>query len=75
MRIGPFTVEVSETLKIKNPNATPVAFKVKTTAPKQYVWPHTPFICQKENRMLTRGLCSLFQVLRPSKFWAHRTEP
>jgi len=32
----PFTVEVSESLKIRNPNSTPVAFKVKTTAPKQY---------------------------------------
>ncbi|KAK3904097.1 PapD-like protein [Staphylotrichum tortipilum] len=32
----PFTVEASQILKIKNPNATPVAFKVKTTAPKQY---------------------------------------
>ncbi|KAL1854798.1 hypothetical protein VTK73DRAFT_8696 [Phialemonium thermophilum] len=32
----PFTVEVSEILKIKNPNTAPVAFKVKTTAPKQY---------------------------------------
>ncbi|KAK7946718.1 uncharacterized protein PG986_011039 [Apiospora aurea] len=32
----PFTVEVSEVLKIRNPNTTPVAFKVKTTAPKQY---------------------------------------
>ncbi|CAK7265438.1 phosphatidylinositol-binding protein scs2 [Sporothrix epigloea] len=32
----PFTVEVSETLRIRNPNSTPVAFKVKTTAPKQY---------------------------------------
>lgn len=32
----PFTVEVSQTLKISNPNASPVAFKVKTTAPKQY---------------------------------------
>ncbi|CAK7568064.1 MAG: phosphatidylinositol-binding protein scs2 [Sporothrix epigloea] len=32
----PFTVEVSETLIIRNPNPTPVAFKVKTTAPKQY---------------------------------------
>jgi hypothetical protein len=33
----PFNVEVSQTLTIKNPNTTPVAFKVKTTAPKQYV--------------------------------------
>jgi len=32
----PFTYEVSQTLTIKNPNKTPVAFKVKTTAPKQY---------------------------------------
>ncbi|ORY65522.1 putative integral ER membrane protein Scs2 [Pseudomassariella vexata] len=32
----PFTVEVSEVLKIRNPNTHPVAFKVKTTAPKQY---------------------------------------
>jgi len=32
----PFTQEVSQILKIKNPNHTPVAFKVKTTAPKQY---------------------------------------
>ncbi|EMR67273.1 putative msp domain-containing protein [Eutypa lata UCREL1] len=31
----PFTAEVSETLKIRNPNPHPVAFKVKTTAPKQ----------------------------------------
>ncbi|KFZ15869.1 hypothetical protein V501_02506 [Pseudogymnoascus sp. VKM F-4519 (FW-2642)] len=32
----PFTREVSQVLKIKNPNLTPIAFKVKTTAPKQY---------------------------------------
>ncbi|OBT69685.1 hypothetical protein VE03_00833 [Pseudogymnoascus sp. 23342-1-I1] len=32
----PFTREVSQVLKIRNPNLTPVAFKVKTTAPKQY---------------------------------------
>ncbi|KUJ12130.1 VAMP-associated protein [Mollisia scopiformis] len=32
----PFTSEVSQALKIRNPNMTPVAFKVKTTAPKQY---------------------------------------
>ncbi|KAK4104531.1 VAMP-associated protein [Parathielavia hyrcaniae] len=32
----PFTVEVSQVLKLKNPNTAPVAFKVKTTAPKQY---------------------------------------
>ncbi|KAI1475302.1 VAMP-associated protein [Daldinia eschscholtzii] len=32
----PFTAEVSEVLRIRNPNSHPVAFKVKTTAPKQY---------------------------------------
>lgn len=32
----PFNAEVSQTLTIKNPNTIPVAFKVKTTAPKQY---------------------------------------
>ncbi|KAK1836019.1 vesicle-associated protein 2-2 [Podospora conica] len=32
----PFTVEVAQVLKIKNTNSSPVAFKVKTTAPKQY---------------------------------------
>ncbi|KAI0470699.1 PapD-like protein [Xylariaceae sp. FL0804] len=32
----PFTVEVQEVLRIKNPNPHPMAFKVKTTAPKQY---------------------------------------
>lgn len=33
---GPFTREVGQTLHIKNPNHEPVAFKVKTTAPRQY---------------------------------------
>ncbi|KAH8893516.1 VAMP-associated protein [Thozetella sp. PMI_491] len=32
----PFTVEVAQALKLKNQGANPVAFKVKTTAPKQY---------------------------------------
>ncbi|GJC79709.1 uncharacterized protein ColLi_02547 [Colletotrichum liriopes] len=36
----PFTVEVAQILRIKNPNQSPIAFKecdqVKTTAPKQY---------------------------------------
>ncbi|KXH38375.1 MSP domain-containing protein [Colletotrichum simmondsii] len=32
----PFTVEVARILRIKNPNQSPIAFKVKTTAPKQY---------------------------------------
>ncbi|KAG9087945.1 phosphatidylinositol-binding protein scs2, partial [Ceratobasidium sp. 392] len=34
--IRPFTHSVSSTFAITNPNAYPVAFKVKTTAPKQY---------------------------------------
>ncbi|KAI0389597.1 VAMP-associated protein [Xylariaceae sp. FL0594] len=32
----PFTVEVLENLRIRNTHSHPVAFKVKTTAPKQY---------------------------------------
>jgi len=32
----PFTREVTETLHLRNRNEEPVAFKVKTTAPKQY---------------------------------------
>ncbi|PWW75308.1 VAMP-associated protein [Tuber magnatum] len=32
----PFNHEVIQTLHIRNPNYDPVAFKVKTTAPKQY---------------------------------------
>lgn len=32
----PFNNEVTETLKLSNSNNAPVAFKVKTTAPKQY---------------------------------------
>ncbi|EON68855.1 hypothetical protein W97_08113 [Coniosporium apollinis CBS 100218] len=32
----PFSHEVSQVLRLKNPNSDPVAFKVKTTAPKQY---------------------------------------
>ncbi|KJX95970.1 msp domain-containing protein [Zymoseptoria brevis] len=32
----PFTHEVSQVLRLHNPNSEPVAFKVKTTAPKQY---------------------------------------
>uniref|UniRef100_U9URR0 MSP domain-containing protein n=1 Tax=Rhizophagus irregularis (strain DAOM 181602 / DAOM 197198 / MUCL 43194) TaxID=747089 RepID=U9URR0_RHIID len=32
----PFTQLVKEVLVVRNPNPEPVAFKVKTTAPKQY---------------------------------------
>jgi len=32
----PFNNEVSQSLRLKNPHDEPVAFKVKTTAPKQY---------------------------------------
>ncbi|KAF2117842.1 PapD-like protein [Lophiotrema nucula] len=32
----PFQQEVSQVLRLKNPHSDPVAFKVKTTAPKQY---------------------------------------
>ncbi len=33
---GPFTQLVKEILIVRNPNSEPVAFKIKTTAPKQY---------------------------------------
>ncbi|GAB7361409.1 hypothetical protein MBLNU230_g1465t1 [Neophaeotheca triangularis] len=32
----PFTHEVSQVLRLHNPTSDPIAFKVKTTAPKQY---------------------------------------
>ncbi|KAI9657495.1 MAG: phosphatidylinositol-binding protein scs2 [Trizodia sp. TS-e1964] len=32
----PFQHEVSQVLRLRNPNNDPIAFKVKTTAPKQY---------------------------------------
>ena len=35
--VGPFVHEVSQTLRLHNPTNDPIAFKVKTTAPKQYV--------------------------------------
>ncbi|SPO38578.1 related to SCS2 - required for inositol metabolism [Pseudozyma flocculosa] len=35
-RPGPLTQLVKRTLQVSNPNNQPVAFKVKTTAPKQY---------------------------------------
>ncbi|KAG6003000.1 hypothetical protein E4U43_000981 [Claviceps pusilla] len=34
--VRPFTIEVARTLTIRNTSSTPLAFKVKTTAPKQY---------------------------------------
>lgn len=34
--VGPLTQLVKRTLQVTNPNNQPVAFKVKTTAPKQY---------------------------------------
>ncbi|KAL9585158.1 MAG: hypothetical protein Q9212_001683 [Teloschistes hypoglaucus] len=33
----PFTHEVTQLLRLRNPGTEPIAFKVKTTAPKQYV--------------------------------------
>ncbi|OAL40644.1 hypothetical protein AYO20_00380 [Fonsecaea nubica] len=46
----PFNREVSEILKLTNPNSQPVAFKVKTTAPKQYcVRPNSGIIAPNES--------------------------
>jgi len=41
VQTGPFTQEVSQVLRLHNPTSDPIAFKVKTTAPKQYVPPPT----------------------------------
>ncbi|EXJ55083.1 hypothetical protein A1O7_08008 [Cladophialophora yegresii CBS 114405] len=46
----PFNHEVTETLKLTNSNSQPVAFKVKTTAPKQYcVRPNSGMIQPNES--------------------------
>lgn len=34
--VGPLTRVVKKNIRIENPHATPLAFKVKTTAPKLY---------------------------------------
>lgn len=36
LAIGPLTQVVKRSLLIHNPHPSPIAFKVKTTAPKQY---------------------------------------
>lgn len=36
LQTGPLTQLVKRSLQVSNPNNQPVAFKVKTTAPKQY---------------------------------------
>lgn len=44
--LGPFTHEVSQILRLHNPTSDAIAFKVKTTAPKQYVrLQHTHTTC------------------------------
>lgn len=35
--VGPFTQQVARYLKVRNLHDTPVAYKVKTTAPRRYV--------------------------------------
>jgi len=48
---GPYTDVVESTLKLTNTNAEAMAFKVKTTAPKQYcVRPNSGFIEPNESR-------------------------
>ncbi|TPX14002.1 uncharacterized protein E0L32_005702 [Thyridium curvatum] len=61
----PFTVEVSQILRIKNPNTTPVAFKVKTTAPKQYcVRPNSGRIEPGRDVEVTGMICPVVSELR-----------
>ncbi|TVY54470.1 Vesicle-associated membrane protein-associated protein [Lachnellula suecica] len=74
----PFTTEVSQSLKIRNPNTTPVAFKVKTTAPKQYVY--TPIwlrICLLRGRTDTASAPTLEEssLERKSRSLAMKQEP
>jgi MSP (Major sperm protein) domain len=40
--IGPFTVQVGRSLKVKNVDELPIAYKVKTTAPRRYAQPPLP---------------------------------
>ncbi|KAI1439271.1 PapD-like protein [Xylaria sp. CBS 124048] len=67
----PFTVEVVENLKIKNPNSLPIAFKVKTTAPKQYAFLRNDDSNYKEPAEL---LTSHVQILRQTQLRPRRTE-
>ena len=51
---GPYTEVVESTLTLRNPTARQVAFKVKTTAPKQYcVRPNSGFIDGGDTRSIT----------------------
>ncbi|KAF2967086.1 hypothetical protein GQX73_g6470 [Xylaria multiplex] len=65
----PFTVEVLENLKIRNPGTQPVAFKVKTTAPKQYALPYDDRDLLKTYKytMLTCNVVQILLILQAMK--------
>jgi hypothetical protein len=58
IKIGPLTRTNKESLFVRNPNPTPVIFKVKTTAPKQY--------CVRPNAGRIEGNS---EIEVQSKFW------
>ncbi|CAG8627877.1 25602_t:CDS:2, partial [Racocetra persica] len=62
--VSPFTQLVKEVLVVRNPNHEPVAFKVKTTAPKQYcVRPNS-----EEGRLnYANGIDFKIVILQPMK--------
>ncbi|RMZ85509.1 hypothetical protein DV737_g704, partial [Chaetothyriales sp. CBS 132003] len=52
----PFDHEVSEILKLTNDNPSPVAFKVKTTAPKQYCVRPNSGVIQPNSQVEVQGM-------------------
>ena len=78
---GPLTTTVKRSLRIHNPNPSPIAFKVKTTAPKQYcVRPNSGRVEAGESVEVQGGLHHLHQslaelTLTPVVLQALATEP
>ena len=57
----PFTQAVKQQLKLSNTGTTPIAFKVKTTAPKQYV------VRPNSGKILPGGFMEVVVILQPIK--------
>ncbi len=56
--IGPLTQNVKRSLSITNPNADPISFKIKTTAPKVRLFNHV---------QTHRALIFSLAILRPAQ--------
>lgn len=66
--IGPLTRVVKQNIRIENPNPTPIAFKVKTTAPRLYcVRPNSDIIGPNESVEI--------QSNSPKKFYMQKKKP